>query len=139
MPGSTRNLFHVIYARDLAKAYLLACRKKPPGINRFIVGNPTAEPMHKIFKLFCREAGLPFPRLLPKWSVYPLGFGLELIYTARRSPRPPMLTRGRVNTCYDSIAFSTEKARRLLGFECEHTLAEGIRQTVAWYRGNNYL
>jgi nucleoside-diphosphate-sugar epimerase len=139
MPGSTRNRFQVIYAPDLARAYLLALQRRLPGVERIIVGPPRAEPMHKIFGLFCREAGLPPPRLLPKWCVYPLGFGLELLYTAVRRRRPPLLTRGRVNMFYDSIQFSTEKARKLLGFECRHSLDEGIRRTVSWYRNNHLL
>jgi len=139
MPGSTRNVFHVIYARDLARAYLLACQRKLPGVERIIIGNPTAVPMHTIFRLFCQEAGLPPPRLLPKWSVYPVAFALELLHTLTRSKHPPLLTRGRVNMFYDSIRYSTEKAGRVLGFQCAHTLAQGIRETVAWYKNNHYL
>jgi len=139
MPGSTRNRFHVIYARDLAKAYLLACQHPLPGVERIIVGRPDAEPMHDIFGRFCREAGLAAPRLLPRWSVYPVGFALELAATMVRSRRPPLLTRGRVNMFYDSIQYSTQKAGRKLGFCCEHTLEQGICQTVAWYQANQYL
>jgi len=139
MPGSTRNRFHVIYAPDLAQAYRLACERALPGVERLLIGSPTAEPMHRIFELFCRAAGLEPPRLLPKWSVYPLGVGLELLHTLARSSRPPPLTRARVNMFYDTIQYSTDKARRLLGFACDHTLEQGIRQTVAWYKRNHYL
>ena len=139
MPGCTRNRFQVIYAPDLARAYLLALERQLPGIERIIVGNAAPEPMHRIFGLFCQEAGLRPPRLLPKWCVYPLGFGLELCYVLGRSRRPPLLTRGRVNMFYDSIQYCTEKARRLLGFECRHSLEEGIRQTVSWYKSNHLL
>jgi nucleoside-diphosphate-sugar epimerase len=139
MPGSTRNCFHVIYARDLAKAYLLACQRKLPGVERFIIGNRAAEPMHRIFGLFCREAGLTPPRLIPKWGAYPIGFFLELLYTIAQSTRPPLLSRGRVNMFYDSIQFSTEKAKQKLGFQCDYTLEQGIRQTVAWYKNKHYL
>jgi nucleoside-diphosphate-sugar epimerase len=139
LPGSTRNPFHVVYAADLAKAYLLALQRKPAGVERIIVGNATAEPMHRVFDLFCTEAGLQPPRRLPKWSVYPCAFALELFHTLARSAQPPVLTRARVNMFYDSIQFSTEKARRLLGFACDYPLEEGIRRTVAWYRTNRYL
>jgi nucleoside-diphosphate-sugar epimerase len=139
MPGSRRNRFHVVYAKDLAAAYLLACRKRFPGVERIIIGDSEAEPMHRIFGLFCREARLPQPRLLPKWLLYPAAFAMELISTLRHSPTPPVLTRGRLNTFYDSIQFSTEKARSLLGFSCQYSLEEGIRRTVTWYRNNQFL
>jgi nucleoside-diphosphate-sugar epimerase len=139
MPGSTRNRFHVVYAKDLAQAYVLAAQKRLPGVERIIVGTEHSEWMHQIFATFCREAGLPPPRLLPKWSTYPVGFVLELACTLAGSRQPPTLTRGRVNTFYDSISYSTDKARRLLGFRCDYSLEQGIRQTVAWYKNNHYL
>lgn len=139
MPGSTRNLFHVIYAGDLARAYLLACDRPPVGIERFIIGNPAPEPMHRLFGLLCDEAGLPRPRLLPKWAIYPVGLALELCSTLVRSAHAPLLTRGRVNMFYDSIQFSTEKARRTLGFECQYSLEAGLRRTVAWYKQSGLL
>lgn len=139
VPGCARNRFHVIYARDLARAYLLACRRKLPGIERLIIGNPVAEPMSDTFRTFCQEAGLRPPRLAPKCLVYPVAFMLELAYTLARSPQPPVLTRSRVNMFYDSIQYATAKARHKLGFECQFTLAQGIRQTVAWYKSNHYL
>jgi nucleoside-diphosphate-sugar epimerase len=139
MPGSTRNLFHVIYAGDLAKGYLLAAQRKLPGVERIIIGSPAAQPMHRVFGLFCQEAGLAPPRYLPKWSIYPVAFGLELGHSLLHIRRPPLLTRGRVNMFYDSILYSTEKARRTLGFECDHTLEQGIPRTVNWYKANHHL
>ncbi len=139
MPGSKANLFHVIYVRDLAHAYVLAVRKKLPGVERILLGNPGPDPMHKIFQLFCTEAGLEPPRLLPKWMVYPPALLLECIATILRNRTSPAITRGRVNMFYDSIGYSTEKASRLLGFTCKHTLEEGIHNTVTWYRDNGYL
>jgi nucleoside-diphosphate-sugar epimerase len=139
MPGSRRNLFHVVYARDLAKAFLLACQKKLPGIERLIVGNIQAQPMCQIFNLFCLEAGLKPPCLLPRWSVYPPALLLELAFTLARSRRPPLLTRGRVNMFYDNLQFSVEKARQKLGFQCDYSLEQGIRKTVSWYKSKNYI
>jgi nucleoside-diphosphate-sugar epimerase len=139
MPGSYRNTFHVIYARDLAKAYVLALQKKLPGVERIIVGNPLPESMYKIFALFCTEAGLQPPGLVPKWAAYPPAITLELLSTLFHCPKPPLLTRGRVNMFYDSIGYSTQKARTLLGFSCAYTLEQGIHQTVQWYRNNGYL
>ena len=139
MPGSARNLFHVIYAADLAQAYVLATQKKLAGIERIIVGSAESQPMHRVFGLFCRQAGLAPARPLPKWICYPLGFVLELAYSLARARRPPLLTRGRVNMFYDSIQYATGKARRALGFECRYTLEEGVRRTVGWYKANQYL
>jgi nucleoside-diphosphate-sugar epimerase len=139
LPGSRRNTFHVIYARDLARAYVLALKKRIKGIERILVGNPQPESMHRIFSLFCTQAGLRPPHPVPHGIAYPIGFALELFSTLFRTKKPPLLSRGRVNMFYDSIGYSVKKAERILGFTCQYSLEQGIQKTVAWYRENGYL
>ncbi|MBN2036333.1 MAG: NAD-dependent epimerase/dehydratase family protein [Chitinispirillaceae bacterium] len=139
MPGSKINLFHLIYAADCARAYVLALEKKLGGVERILIGNPEPQPMHRIFSLFCAEAGVAPPRMLPKWVFYVPALVLEIAATLMRSRTPPLLTRGRVNMFYDSIGYSIQKAQELLDFSCEYTLEQGIRKTVRWYRDKGYL
>jgi len=138
-PGCKTNKFHVIYAGDLARAYLLAYQKRLPGINRLIIGNPAAATLQEIHALFCQSAGLRPPKLLPRSIIYPVGFIMELLATLFVRPEPPLLTRSRVNLMYDNIAFSVDKARQFLGFEAGTPLPEGINKTVAWYRQHGLL
>jgi nucleoside-diphosphate-sugar epimerase len=139
MPGCKRNRFHVVYAGDLAEAYYLAFRKKLPGVQRFLIGDRTAERMSRIYRLFCREARLKMPMNLPKAVFYPIGFFMEAFSSALGSPEPPLLTRGRINLFYDTIEYSVDKSRRMLGFVSKHSLEEGIARTVAWYKTNRML
>ncbi len=139
MPGSSRNLFHVVYARDLAQAYLGALRVRPPGINRVIVGMDDAVPMKQLHDRFCAEAGLAPPRRLPRAVVWPLAFALEFTSTVLARAKPPLLTRARTAMMYDTIRYSTRKARELLGFGCRYPLEEAVRRTVAWYLERGYL
>jgi len=134
MPGSFKNKFHVIYAKDLAEAYYLAYLKKPPGIQRIIVGNESSEKMERIHTIFCRESGVRRPRALPRWLTYPSAFLLEWLYTIFSSKTPPLLTRGRVNMFYDNLEYATSKARDMLLFTNRHTIEEGIHNTVQWYK-----
>ncbi|MDQ2087529.1 NAD-dependent epimerase/dehydratase family protein [Herbivorax sp. ANBcel31] len=138
-PGSKKNKFHVIYAKDLARAYLLAYEKKLKGINSFIIGNRKVQLMDEIYKVFCDKAKIKKPRTLPKSVVYPLGFLMELFYALFRIKSAPLLTRGRVNMLYDSIEYSTKKAEEILGFVNEYNLEEGIEKTVKWYKNNGYI
>ncbi|KUO73347.1 MAG: NAD-dependent epimerase [Clostridia bacterium BRH_c25] len=139
LPGSKKNKYHVIYAGDLAKAYVSVFRKRPQGVNCYITGNDKAEKMDEIYRLFCREAGFKKPLRLPKYMVYPFGFLLELLYTVFHAKTPPVLTRGRVNMFYDNIEYSTRKARESLGFACEYSLEAGIARTIKWYKEQNLL
>jgi nucleoside-diphosphate-sugar epimerase len=139
LPGSRRNTYHVIYAGELARAYHLALTSDLRGIQRLIIGNATPENMARIFGLFCEEAGLKLPALLPKWMTYPIGFILELFSTVFHLKDPPLLTRARVNMFYDSIGYDTSAAARLLNFENRVPVEEGIKKAVQWYRDNKFL
>ena len=84
VPGSKKNKFHTIYARDLAKIYYLAYKKRLSGINRLLAVAPVAENQYELMNKFCREAGLKPPRRLPKFLLYPPGLLLELIWKEMR-------------------------------------------------------
>ncbi len=134
VPGAKQNKFHVIYAGDLARAYVLAYTKQLRGRHCILVGNQQAENMARIYGLFCAEAGLKKPGNLPKTLSYPIALLMEIIYTLLKSESPPLLTRGRVNMFYDNLEVSVEKAGRLLGFRNDYSLEEGIKKTVLWYK-----
>ncbi|MBU0676442.1 MAG: NAD-dependent epimerase/dehydratase family protein [Proteobacteria bacterium] len=134
LPGSATNKFHVIYAKDLARAYFLAYQQKIPGVERIIIGNRESELMATTHTLFCREAGFVRPRHMPKWPLYPVAFFLELAYGICHSGTAPLLTRGRLNMMYDNIKYSTSKASSLLNFTSRYSLEEGVRRTVQWYK-----
>ncbi len=139
MPGSSRNRFHVIYAKDLAKAYYKVYRNKTAGIQRIIAGNEYPEKMEKIWSIFCRELGIKKPYHIPKWIIYPAGFLMEWLFTLFGSKKAPTLTRGRVNMFYDNIEYSTEKAKKVLSFTSKYSLDEGIHNTVQWYKQHNLI
>ena len=139
LPGNRKNKFHVIYAKDLARAYYLAYSKKLAGINRILTGNQQADNMNRIYTLFCRELGIKKPVNIPKILIYPLGFFMELIYTVTLIKHPPILTRGRINMFYDNIEYSVKKAASLLSFKSEYRLEEGIKRTVKWYKEKHLI
>ncbi|MGE4283705.1 MAG: NAD-dependent epimerase/dehydratase family protein [Clostridia bacterium] len=139
LPGSKKNKFHVVYAGDLARAYLLVFKKQLKGVECILIGNQRAESMDKIYTLFCHQAGIKKPLNIPKSIIDPAALTMELLYTLFHSKKPPLLTRGRVNMFYDNIEFSVKKAEQLLGFKNEYTLEEGIKKTVQWYKENGFL
>lgn len=137
--GSAKNKFHVIYAKDLAKAYYLAYKADLKGVNVFIVGNEKAEYMDKIYSTFCSISGYKKPKNAPKFLMYPIGLITELFYSVFHIRKCPVLTRGRINMFYDNIEYSTAKVKNILDFECEHDFEESIRNTVSWYKNGGYL
>ena len=137
--GSKKNLFHTVYAKDLARAYYLAYKAKLEGINSFLIGSENAEKMDRFLTMLCAEAGIKKPKTAPKSIMYPIGFLMELLYTIAGAKSPPALTRARVNMFYDNIEYSIKKAHDVLGFECRYSLEQGVLNTVKWYKENGYL
>jgi len=117
----------------------LAYKKELTGINSFLIGNSKADKMNKIYQLFCNNAGIKKPKNIPKCLVYPIGFLLELIYTLFRFKKSPILTRGRVNMFYDNVEYSIKKANKKLKFKNKFGLNEAIKNTVDWYKKNNFI
>lgn len=138
-PGSQENLFHVIYVRDLVRAYHLALQHASDGFNSYIIGDKTVHKQEEIFSLICREMGVPKPKNIPKAIVWPIGFMAEMGATLLKMKSPPFLTRARVNMFYDSICYSTKKAENELSFSCRFSLEEGIKNTVQWYKDNRLI
>ncbi|MGA1870222.1 MAG: NAD-dependent epimerase/dehydratase family protein [bacterium] len=139
VPGSKGNKLHVIYAKDLARAYYVTFEKKLSGIHRIIIGNQNIDYMDTFYSLLCRAAHIKKPKNLPKAMVYPIGFMLELLWSIMGAKNPPLLTRGRINMFYDNCEYSTAKAKELLGFVNHYSLHEGIERTVTWYKENGYI
>jgi dihydroflavonol-4-reductase len=51
----------------------------------------------------------------------------------------PMVTRRNIASTVADRVFSIEKAKRQLGFTPQVSLAEAIRETVAWYQTQGIL
>jgi len=139
LPGSRKNKFHIVYAKDVARAYLLAYERKLNKINSFIIGNKEVLFMDEIYKAFCDKAKIRKPLRMHKVLVYPVAFLMELFYTVCKIKKPPLLTRGRLNMFYDNIEYSTKKAEEVLGFVSVYSIEEGIERTVNWYKRNSLL
>ena len=138
-PGSRKNYFHVIYVRDLVRAYHLALQNAPKGFNSYIIGNKIVSTQEEIFRLICREMGIRKPFNIPKAIALPIGFAAELAASILKMKSPPFLTRARANIFYDSIFYSTQKAENELSFNCLFSLEDGIKNTVKWYKDNQLI
>lgn len=129
-PGTPYSL---IYVDDLVAAMELALEQPAAVGETFFVGHPEVTTAEGIIRAFGAAAGRR-PRLLkiPRW-------GLRLATEASAlggmvRGRPGLLTRSRYRELSaDGFVCSSEKIRRLLGFEAKVDLATGARLSRAWY------
>jgi nucleoside-diphosphate-sugar epimerase len=136
--GSGRPFYHPVYIDDLVAGFLLALAR-PEGVGEaFILAGPRYVTQLELARMIAQATGgrvLPFriPASPLRWAAavceaacVPLGI-------------EPPLHRRRVEFWTKSRAFSSEKARRLLGYAPRVDLEEGLARTAASYREAGWL
>jgi len=73
---------------------------------------------------------------IPRGPLYPLAWGAEAL--ARVTGKEPFLTVDALNMSRYRMFFSSEKAKRELGYSAR-PYKEGLRDALGWFRENGYL
>jgi nucleoside-diphosphate-sugar epimerase len=136
--GSGRAYYHPVYIDDLVQGYLLALERPEAVGEAFIIAGPSYVTQQALAETIARATG---GRLLPfHVPVGPLRW-MAALCEAVCVPLglEPPLHRRRVEFWTKSRAFSTDKARRLLGYEPNVDLETGAARTADWYRQAGWL
>jgi len=136
--GSGQAYYHPVYIDDLVQGYLLALERPEAVGEAFIIAGPSFVTQQELAETIARATG---GRILPfHVPVAPLRW-LAALCEAVCVPLgvEPPLHRRRVEFWTKSRAFSTDKARRLLGYEPSVDLETGAARTAAWYKQAGWL
>jgi nucleoside-diphosphate-sugar epimerase len=138
MLGSGEVFYHLTYIDDLVEGFRL-CGEVPAAAGRtYILAGARYTTLNELVALVAEELGVPPPRLhLPVWPVWLAGLACELVCVPLRVEPP--LYRRRVDFYTKSRAFDITRARTELGYAPQVELRDGIRRTIAWYRGQGWL
>jgi len=86
----------------------------------------------------CADLGCRVPRLsVPHAVVWPVAALMEGFGKAARMKESPLINTYRIRAVMKDSHYSTEKARRLLGWQPTVATREGVSRTIAWYRGDS--
>lgn len=136
--GSGKTFYHPVYVDDLVQGLLLALERPQAVGEAFLIAGPRYVTQDELAALIARATG---GRVLP--FHVPVGPLLAVAALVESVCVPlgidPPLHRRRVEFWVKSRAFSTAKARRLLGYEPRVDLEEGFARTVASYREAGWL
>lgn len=138
MVGSGETLYHMTYIDDLVEGFVLA-GSRPEALGEvFTIAGPRYTSIRELVNTIADVLDRPRPR----WRV-PFAPVLAAAVVCDRVCRtvgisPPLYPR-RVEFFQLDRAFSTDKARRLLGYEPRVELEEGLRRTAQWYRSQGMI
>lgn len=133
--GSGNNHLPLIYVRDVAEGILLASEAEQAVGRAYLLVNDDPVTQRDYFNAIAKELGVPPPRLhIPYHLALALGATVETVGHLTRMKQPPPLMRFGLQQLGGENLFVISRARNELGFCPQITLAEGVRQGIAWYR-----
>ncbi len=133
--GPGDRLWSYAYAPDVARGHVAALERGRRGERYFLCGENAD--MHAFFAALERVSGARAPRRhIPYTAAQALGFALWL--WAELSGHEPQLTHEVVGVFREHWAYSSEKARRELGY-APTPLEEGLRRTFEWLEAEGHV
>jgi nucleoside-diphosphate-sugar epimerase len=130
--GDGTPFFQPAYIDDVVNGFLLALKNEEAIGETFIIGSDEYVRLSKLCEMIADALNVPPPKIkIPLKPVLFLAdicekvcvpFGIE-----------PPIHRRRVSFFQNNRAFAIDKARKMLGFNPQTTLKEGIQKTIEWY------
>ncbi len=138
MIGNGRNEHHLVYVDDMTRGFLLAAEREEAVGQTFIIAGEEAVSSWRLVEEIAQALGARLRRVhVPLGPVRALAF---LVEGACRplGIQPPLYPR-RVDFFRGDFRFDISKARNMLGYAPQFSLARGIRATADWYRERQWL
>lgn len=136
--GDGVNLRHPIHVQDMTAGFELAATHPDASGQVFIMAGPAAVTVHELVETIASSLGASPPRLrLPRAVAWLGGIAMETAF-GLLGKQPPFSRRS-LKFFSGNTAFRIEKARRILGFEPQVGLTDGIRSTLKDLEQAGYL
>jgi dihydroflavonol-4-reductase len=136
MPAYVNTGLCVVHVDDVAAGHLLAYEKGALG-EAYILGGENRT-LQWILQNVADLTGQQPPRIrLPHWFVTPMAYIWEGV-TRMRGSGEPLLTVDSVRMARKLMYFSSEKARRELGYS-PRPAVEALRDEIEWFYKNGYV
>jgi len=130
--GSGRNLHHPMYVDDLIRGLITIAEGSQPSGETFLLSGPEPVDTRGMISAVSEAVGKKPPRSrLPLWPFLAAAVLMEGLL--RPLGIQPPLHRRRLDFFRKSFSLSSERVRRVLGFEPRVGFREGAQRTAEWY------
>jgi len=135
MPAFVDTGLNLVHVDDVAQGHLLALDKGQIGQNYILGGEDVA--LQTMLGDIAFLSGRKAPTIkLPRAPLFPLAYAAEAV--ARITGKEPFLTADALRMSRYQMFFSSEKAKRELGYTAR-PYREGLRDALVWFRQHGYL
>ncbi|MEI7790876.1 MAG: hopanoid-associated sugar epimerase [Alphaproteobacteria bacterium] len=135
MPAFVDTGLNLVHVDDVASGHLLALDKGKIGENYILGGEDVA--LQTMLGDIAFLSGRKAPTIkIPRAPLFPLAWAAEAV--ARVTGKEPFLTADALRMSRYRMFFSSEKARRDLGYTAR-PYREGLKDALSWFRENGYL
>lgn len=135
MPAFVDTGLNLVHVDDVANGHLLALDKGKIGENYILGGTDVA--LQTMLGDIAFLSGRKAPTIkIPRAPLFPLAWAAETV--ARVTGKEPFLTADALRMSRYRMFFSSEKARRDLGYTAR-PYREGLKDALSWFRENGYL
>lgn len=136
MPAYLDTGLNLIDVKDCARGHILAEQKGVPG-ERYILGNQNMSLLDILLTLE-KITGLKAPRIkMPFWVALTAGWACEMV-SNHLTGKPPAVPLAGVKMAKYFMYFDSSKAVQKLGL-AQNPVENALRQSVDWFKDNNYL
>lgn len=135
-PGKT--LKHLIYVKDLCRAFELAATCERGFGEPMIIASPEPTPLTKLVSLVAKAINVDEPKIrIPALPITVLATVVEYVFNLI-DKKPPIFRRS-THFFTKSVAFDAQNAKNYLGFSSETSTEQGVKNTAAWYAANGHI
>jgi dihydroflavonol-4-reductase len=135
MPAFVDTGLNLVHVDDVAQGHLLALDRGRIGENYILGGEDVS--LQTMLGDIAALSGRRAPRVkLPRAPLFPLAWGAEAL--ARITGKEPLLTADALRMSRYRMFFSSEKAKRELGYQAR-AYRKGIEDALAWFGAHGYL
>jgi nucleoside-diphosphate-sugar epimerase len=136
--SSSATAFTLVYVDDVGRAIAMIADDPRTAGEAMFIGHRDPQTAYAILRQLAQSVRRPFrPRRVPAAVLRAIALGGELAW---RVGRQPVLDLARLAELRASgFVCSVERARALVGFTAETSLAEGFDRTVQYYRDRRLL
>ncbi len=136
--GPCSENFHAVYIDDVVEGFMRAMTVSGINGEAFFIGGEKYLPLDEYIDVVAKAVGAPPPVLrFPYWLFYYAAIACEKIFVPL-GIEPPLHVR-RVRFFKNNRAFDISKAKRVLNYQPQVRLEDGMTKTAKWYQDNGYL